>query len=80
MVEGSATHESVQAYKDRFPLRDVNRPEDIANAAVFLASSMSRTVTGTTIDVDAGEQVVNQDWEGYVKKRKEAFANRQKAN
>lgn len=80
MVVGSATHESVQAYKDRFPLRDVNTPEDIANAVLFLASSMSRTVTGTTIDVDAGEQVVNQDWENYVKKRKEAFARRQKTN
>jgi 3-oxoacyl-[acyl-carrier protein] reductase len=79
MVEKSSTHESVQSYMDRFPLRDVNRPEDIANAAVFLASGKSRTVTGTTIDVDAGESVVNQDWEGYVKKRKEAFAKRQKA-
>jgi NAD(P)-dependent dehydrogenase (short-subunit alcohol dehydrogenase family) len=78
MVEKSATHENVQSYKDRFPLKDVNRPEDIANTAVFLASDRSRTITGTTIDVDAGESVVNQDWEGYVQKRKEAFAKRQK--
>jgi NAD(P)-dependent dehydrogenase (short-subunit alcohol dehydrogenase family) len=78
MVMGSGTHESIQAYKDRFPLRDVNRPEDIANAAIFLASSMSRTITGTTIDVDAGEQVVNQDWEGYIKKRKEVFRKKHK--
>jgi hypothetical protein len=39
---------------------------------------MSRTITGTTIDVDAGEQVVNQDWEGYIKKRKEVFRKKHK--
>jgi len=79
MVQKSATHENVQSYMDRFPLKDVNRPEDIANTAVFLASNRSRTITGAAIDVDAGESVVNQDWEGYVQKRKEAFAKRQKA-
>ena len=76
----SAVPESIEAYRNRFPLKDMNRPEDIANAAVFLASSRSRTVTGTTIDVDAGESVVQQDWEVYVKKRKDALAKRPKAS
>lgn len=79
MVQNSAVPEGLQAYMNRFPLKDVNRPEDIANAAVFLASTRSRTITATTIDVDNGELVVQQDWEGYVKKRKEALAKRQKA-
>jgi 3-oxoacyl-[acyl-carrier protein] reductase len=79
MMQHSAVPEAVQSYKNRFPLKDVNRPEDIANAAVFLASSRARTITATNIIVDNGELVVQQDWEGYVRKRKEAFARRQKA-
>lgn len=59
------------------PLKDMPKPEDIGEAAVFLASKRSRMITGIAIDVDAGEFIVQQDWEGYVKKRKEAFASGQ---
>jgi NAD(P)-dependent dehydrogenase (short-subunit alcohol dehydrogenase family) len=76
MVEKSSVHLRL---KDTNPLKDICRPEDIAEAAVFLASKRSKMVTGITIDVDAGEFLVGQDWEGYVKKRKEEFARRQKA-
>jgi hypothetical protein len=34
-------------------------------------------ITGIAIDVDAGEFVVQQDWEGYVEMRKKAFAQGQ---
>jgi 3-oxoacyl-[acyl-carrier protein] reductase len=40
--------------KIMFPLRELVKPEDIANAVIFLASDKARTITGTTIDVDAG--------------------------
>jgi NAD(P)-dependent dehydrogenase (short-subunit alcohol dehydrogenase family) len=76
MAKHSATPDSMQTYMDRFPLKDICKPEDIANAALFFASDKSRMITGATIDVDAGESVVNQDWEGYVKRRKEAFLKR----
>jgi NAD(P)-dependent dehydrogenase (short-subunit alcohol dehydrogenase family) len=65
--------------KETNPLKDLCRPEDIAEAAVFLASKRSKMITGVTLDVDAGEPLVSQDWEGYVKRRKEEFAKRQKA-
>jgi NAD(P)-dependent dehydrogenase (short-subunit alcohol dehydrogenase family) len=35
-------------------LRDISKPIDIANAALFLASDESRTITGQSIVVDAG--------------------------
>jgi NAD(P)-dependent dehydrogenase (short-subunit alcohol dehydrogenase family) len=76
MVEKSSVHLRL---KDTNPLKDICRPEDIAEAAVFLASKRSKMITGITIDVDAGEFLVGQDWEGYVKRRKEEFAKRQKA-
>ena len=66
--------------KESNPLKDMPRPEDIGEAAVFLASRRSRMITGIAIDVDAGELVVSQDWEGYVKRRKEAFAQREAAH
>jgi NAD(P)-dependent dehydrogenase (short-subunit alcohol dehydrogenase family) len=36
------------------PLRTISTPEDIANAALFLASDEARTITGQSIPVDAG--------------------------
>jgi NAD(P)-dependent dehydrogenase (short-subunit alcohol dehydrogenase family) len=65
--------------KDSNPLKDLCRPEDIGEAALFLASKRSKMITGAVIDVDAGEFLAAQDWEGYVKRRKEEFARRQKA-
>ena len=40
--------------KGRFPLGRFAQPEDIAGAAVYLASSESDWVTGQTIVVDGG--------------------------
>ena len=43
------------------PLKRVGRVEDIAAAAVYLASSASSYVTGRVIDVDGGIQRANLD-------------------
>ena len=40
------------------PLRTISRPEDIANLALFLASDESRTITGQSINCDAGAYMV----------------------
>ena len=45
-----------------------------------MASRRSRMITGIAMDVDAGELVVSQDWEGYVKRRKEVFAQKEAAH
>lgn len=39
---------------DRYLIRNIGQPEDIANAALFLSSKESAHVTGTTLAVDGG--------------------------
>jgi NAD(P)-dependent dehydrogenase (short-subunit alcohol dehydrogenase family) len=39
---------------DRIPVRRLGEPEDVARAAVFLASPEANYITGTTIEVDGG--------------------------
>lgn len=41
------------------PLKRMGTPEDIANAALFLASDDSSQITGITLEVDGG---LNQSW------------------
>ncbi len=57
MTEGIRTMVP-DADRDRFawtvPLGCAGEPEDVAGVAVFLASALSRYVTGTTIHVDGG--------------------------
>jgi len=38
----------------RIPLGRVGRPEDVANAVLFLASDEARYITGVALPVDAG--------------------------
>ncbi len=40
------------------PLRTISQPIDIANLALFLASDESRTITGQSINCDAGGYMV----------------------
>ena len=40
------------------PLRRISQPIDIANLALFLASEESRTMTGQSINCDAGAYMV----------------------
>lgn len=40
--------------RGKSPLRDLGRPDDIANAFLYLASEEARFVTGTVLSVDGG--------------------------
>ena len=48
------SEEDIRALKDEIPLGCVGAPEDIARAAVFLASEDSRYITGQLISVNGG--------------------------
>lgn len=43
---------------DGVPLRTISQPEDIGNLALFLASDESRTITGQSINCDAGSIMI----------------------
>ena len=43
-----------QVIVDNTPLRSIGRPSDVANAVLFLASPLSRYITGCTLPVDGG--------------------------
>ena len=46
--------EVVQEWRDQVPLKRAGTPDDIANAALFLASDMSAYVTGQALNVCGG--------------------------
>ncbi|SEN03206.1 3-oxoacyl-[acyl-carrier protein] reductase/2-[hydroxy(phenyl)methyl]-succinyl-CoA dehydrogenase BbsD subunit [Mesobacillus persicus] len=48
------TEEQRQQVYSEIPLQSLGEKEDIANAAVFLASDESRYITGTVLDVNGG--------------------------
>jgi len=45
---------TVQSWRDGIPLKRGGRPEDVADACVFLASDRSTYITGQVIQVDGG--------------------------
>ncbi len=46
--------ETVKAWRKAIPLRRGGTPDDVANAAIFLASDNSSYITGQTLSVDGG--------------------------
>ena len=80
MLRAGTTPERLEAMKKWYPLRDMPTPEDIADAAVFLASDRARMITGINLAVDGGITVpiaIGVDWDTYVRVKKEAAEKRQ---
>ncbi|MBL3654875.1 3-oxoacyl-[acyl-carrier-protein] reductase [Fulvivirga sediminis] len=44
----------VQSWRDAIPLKRGGSPDDVADACIFLASDMSKYITGQVIQVDGG--------------------------
>jgi len=79
MLEAGTTPERLEAMKKWYPLRDMPTPEDIADAAVFLASDRARMITGINLAVDGGITVpvaIGVDWDTYVRVKKEEAEKR----
>ncbi len=57
-IETEMTHKLSDKAKDEFlkniPLKRPGKPEDVANAALFLASSLADYITGQVLTVDGG--------------------------
>jgi 3-oxoacyl-[acyl-carrier protein] reductase len=54
MMTGSTPADALTATLSRISMKRVGRPEEIANAALFLASDLSSYMTGQTLRVDGG--------------------------
>lgn len=53
-MTGKLDEKVVQSWRDAIPLKRGGKPEDVADACVFLASDMSAYITGQVIQVDGG--------------------------
>ncbi len=54
MGKKEVDEEGMTRYRATVPLGRLNRPEDLARAALFLASDDAAMITGSTIEVDGG--------------------------
>jgi NAD(P)-dependent dehydrogenase (short-subunit alcohol dehydrogenase family) len=53
-TQGRMTDEMKAMLAEKVPLGRIGKPEDIANACLFLASDLSSYVTGVVLDVNGG--------------------------
>jgi 3-oxoacyl-[acyl-carrier protein] reductase len=53
-MTGKLDEKTVQSWRDAIPLKRGGRPEDVADACVFLASDLSSYITGQVLQVDGG--------------------------
>jgi len=80
MLRSGTTPELLEVMKKWYPLQDMPTPEDVADAAVFLASNRARMITGINLVVDGGVTVpvaIGVDWETYTSRKKEAAKKRE---
>jgi NAD(P)-dependent dehydrogenase (short-subunit alcohol dehydrogenase family) len=77
-VEGSKADKLTDVLKKRFasaqPIPRAGVPDDIARAAVFLASDASSFISGQELVVDGGQTGVTRGWSEVVAARAEMSA------
>ena len=57
LLDGKIDHAGRQRVAESVPLGRLARPEDIANACLFLASDLSAYITGVVLDVSGGMHI-----------------------
>ncbi len=81
MLKAGTTPQRLEEMKKWYPLQDMPTPEDIADAAVFLASDRARMITGINLAVDGGVTVpiaIGVDWDAYTTIKKERKRERER--
>jgi NAD(P)-dependent dehydrogenase (short-subunit alcohol dehydrogenase family) len=63
MLRGAITAAQLAAFADSFPAGRLGKPEEIAQAAAFLASDESSFVTGSMLFVDGGQTAQNLNFD-----------------
>ena len=53
-MTGKLDEKTVQGWRDGIPLKRGGKPENVADACVFLGSDLSSYITGQVIQVDGG--------------------------
>lgn len=53
-MTGKLDEKTVQSWRDAIPLKRGGKPEDVADACVFLGSDLSSYITGQVLQVDGG--------------------------
>lgn len=53
-MTGKLDEKVVQSWRDAIPLKRGGKPEDVANACVFLGSDLSNYISGQVLQVDGG--------------------------
>jgi 3-oxoacyl-[acyl-carrier protein] reductase len=53
-MTGELNEKALEDWLKNIPLKRAGQGEDVANACVFLASDMSKYITGQTLQVDGG--------------------------
>jgi NAD(P)-dependent dehydrogenase (short-subunit alcohol dehydrogenase family) len=76
--EHAPSPEQIQDMKEKALLKDIARPEDTANAVLFLASDKARMITGTNLDAYAVVPGGTDYWEAFVKRRKELLEKKKR--
>ncbi len=54
---GEDTPEKRQQFRDTIPLGRLSQPEDVASAALWLASDEAQFITGVALEVDGGRTI-----------------------
>ena len=53
-MTGKLDEKTVQGWRDAIPMKRGGKPEDVANACIFLGSDLSSYISGQVIQVDGG--------------------------